>query len=87
MTFVVESMRTLREIHAEIDTLSERRSELRRELGAGYNAAVKADIQELDRRLGLLWDEHRAVKATLRFGNRDDIIRRARQEERLERAA
>ena len=34
-----------------------------------------------------LWEEQRTVRATLRFGDRDVIIQRARQEERLSRAA
>ena len=80
-------MRTLSEIHAEIDRLSERRTELWHDLGAGHNPAVAAEIKEIDAGLQRLWDENRAVKATVRFGERDEIIRRARQEERLERAA
>ena len=34
-----------------------------------------------------LWAEQRAVRARIRFGERDEIVRRARAEERLERAA
>ena len=34
-----------------------------------------------------LWDEQRAVRASIRFGDRDLIIQRARHEERLSRAA
>ena len=34
-----------------------------------------------------LWDEQRQARALLRFGDRDAIIQRARQEERLSRAA
>jgi hypothetical protein len=37
--------------------------------------------------LDRLWDEERALKAALRFGDRDHIVARARVEERLERAA
>lgn len=80
-------MRTLQEIHAEIDDLSERRRELWQELSYGHDARVRDEIKALDDELQGLWDEHRAVKATLRFGERDKIIARARQEERLERAA
>ena len=43
--------------------------------------------KEIDARLDGLWDEHRAVKARLRFGDREKIIKRARTEERLLRAA
>lgn len=80
-------MRTIQEIHQEIDALSERRTELYKELSAGLNPGVRDEIKALDAELEALWAEHRAVRATLRFGERDKIIARARQEERLERAA
>jgi hypothetical protein len=38
-------------------------------------------------RLQDLWQTLRMEKARLRFGEREDIVRRARAEERLERAA
>jgi hypothetical protein len=78
---------TLDQIHAEIDRLSERRTELWQALSLGLDAAARDEIKEIDVRLAALWDEHRAVRARLRFGERDKIIARARQEERLERAA
>jgi len=37
--------------------------------------------------IGRLWDEYRSAKVHARFGDRDAIIKRARLEERLERAA
>ena len=80
-------MRNLNDIRAEIDRLSERRTQLWHALSAGHDPLARDEIKELDARLAALWDEHRAVKATLRFGERDRIIARARQEERLERAA
>jgi len=80
-------MTTLAEIHAEIDRLSERRTELWHLLGQGHDASVAAELKRLDERLSSLWDEHRATKATLRFGERSRIVARARAEERLERAA
>ena len=75
------------EIHEEIDALSERRRELWRTLGEGRDEAVAAELKELDERLAKLWDEHRALRARVRFGERERIIARARAEERLERAA
>jgi hypothetical protein len=48
---------------------------------------VRAEIHEIDAQLDRLWDEHRAVRARLRFGDREKIVARARVEERLERAA
>ncbi|HEY5692870.1 MAG TPA: hypothetical protein VIR14_00030 [Gaiellaceae bacterium] len=80
-------MRTLEEIHAEIERLSEDRTELWHRLSAQHDADVRAEIHEIDAQLDRLWDEHRAVRARLRFGDREKIVARARVEERLERAA
>ncbi|HEX4324304.1 MAG TPA: hypothetical protein VHZ77_06690 [Gaiellaceae bacterium] len=80
-------MRTLEEIHAEIETLSEVRTELWHKLSAQHDPEVKAEIHEIDAQLDGLWDENRAVRARLLFGDRDSIVARARVEERLERAA
>ena len=43
--------------------------------------------KEVEERIADLWDEHRLARAELRWGNRDVIIKRARAEERLDRAA
>ena len=80
-------MNTLSEIHAEIERLSEERAELWKRLSAEYNPEVKDEIKALDAELDRLWDEHRAIRAQLRFGDRAAIVARARVEERLERAA
>ena len=80
-------MRHLSEIHAEIDVLSERRRDLWQTLSRGFDATVKDELSRLEATLDALWDEHRQTRATLRFGERDRIVRRARAEERLERAA
>ncbi|HEY8029480.1 MAG TPA: hypothetical protein VIE38_08230 [Gaiellaceae bacterium] len=80
-------MRTFQEIHKEIDRISEERAELYKQLSAEYDAAVVADIHRLDAELDRLWDEHRALRAQVRFGDRSKIVARARVEERLERAA
>ena len=80
-------MRTLEEIHREIDELSEHRVELWHELSEGSDPDVRAEVKNLDERLEALWDEHRQLRATLRWGERDRIIARARAEERLERHA
>ena len=84
---VLQSMRTIHEIHAEIERLSEERTELWQTLSYGRQQAVIDEIKHIDEQLVTLWDEHRAERARIRFGERDDIVRRARQEERLERAA
>ena len=80
-------MRTLTEIKSEIDRASERRAELWHALSAGHDPAIVAEVKDLEDQIQRLWDEERAVRAHLRFGDRDEIIKRARHEERLARAA
>ena len=75
------------QIHTEIERLSEERQELWQQLSEGLDTSVQAQIKELDERLQSLWQSLRVEKARLRFGERDEIVRRARAEERLERAA
>ena len=48
---------------------------------------VAAEHAELEAEIARLWDEYREAKVRGRFGDRDAIIKRARLEERLERAA
>jgi hypothetical protein len=80
-------MNSLSEIRAEIERLSERRAELWHLLSEAHDEDVAAELHALDEQLERLWDEQRAVRARLRFGDRDLIIARARTEERLARAA
>lgn len=80
-------MRSLEEIREDIDRLSDRRAEVLHELSEAHDDTLTAEHQRLDEQLAELWDEQRAVKATIRFGDRDLIIQRARHEERLSRAA
>ena len=80
-------MRTIPEIHADIERLSEVRSELWHQLSYGRQQALVDEVKQIDEQLITLWDEHRAERARIRFGEREEIVRRARQEERLERAA
>ncbi len=75
------------ELHEEIDALSERRVALWNSLSQERDPAVVDEIKALDVRLQELWEQNRAERARLRFGEREDIVRRARAEERLERAA
>ena len=78
---------TLTQIQEEIEQTSERRTELWHTLSEGYDPDAASELKRLTDRLDRLWDEERALKATLRFGDRDHIVARARVEERLERAA
>ena len=80
-------MNTLSEIHAEIERLSEERAELWHRLSAQYDPELREEIRRLDSELDSLWDDHRALRARVRFGDREHIVARARVEERLERAA
>jgi hypothetical protein len=80
-------MRTLNEIRQEIDELSERRLRVMRELAQGHDVALAAEHQSLEEQIAQLWEEQRNARAMLRFGDREAIIQRARQEERLSRAA
>ncbi len=78
---------TVTQIHDEIEQLSETRQELWQRLSEGLNSTVAGEIKELDAKLQELWQTLRMEKARLRFGEREEIVRRARAEERLERAA
>jgi hypothetical protein len=80
-------MRTLDEIRLEIERATERRAELLHVLAEGHDDTVAAEHAELEDEIARLWDEYREAKVRGRFGDRDAIIKRARLEERLERAA
>jgi hypothetical protein len=80
-------MTTLNEIHAQIERATDRRAELWHLLSEGHDPTLAEELHELEERLSALWDEHRTLKARERFGDRDEIIKRARHEERLARAA
>ena len=80
-------MRTLNEIKTEIDRLSDRRAEVLQKLSEGHNPELSAEHRQLDEQIAELWDEQRTTRATIRFGDRNLIIQRARHEERLSRAA
>ena len=83
----LELMPRLLEIKKEIQRLSDERREILHALSEGHDATLVAQRQDVDERLAELWDEYRAERARVRFGERDLIIARARHEERLERAA
>jgi len=77
---------TPNQIHSEIEQLSEERQVLWQSLSLALDPTVKEEIKALDARLQELWQTLRMEKARLRFGEREEIVRRARAEERLERA-
>jgi hypothetical protein len=78
---------TPNQIHTEIERLSEERQVLWQQLSEGLDTSVQTQIKDLDEQLQSLWQSLRVEKARLRFGEREEIVRRARAEERLERAA
>ena len=80
-------MGTLKDIKQEIDALAERRIEVMRSLSESYDETLAAEHQELEEQIAHLWEEQRNARALLRFGDREVIIQKARQEERLSRAA
>jgi hypothetical protein len=80
-------MKTLDDIRLEIEGATERRAELLHVLAEGLDDTVAAEHAELEAEIARLWDEYREAKVRGRFGDRDAIIKRARLEERLERAA
>jgi hypothetical protein len=80
-------MRTIDDIRIEIEDLTERRAHVMHELSRGHDVVLAREHQELEERIAELWDEQRAARAERRWGDRDVIIKRARAEERLERAA
>ncbi len=80
-------MRTITDIRGEIERASEDRAALLHRLSAGHDVVLAAELRELDARIAGLWDEHREARAHARHGDRAEIIRRARLEERIDRAA
>jgi len=80
-------MRTLTDIKQDIDRLSDRRAQVLQRLSDGHNPELASEHKKLDEQIAELWDEQRSVRASIRFGDRDLIIQRARHEERLSRAA
>jgi hypothetical protein len=80
-------MTTIDDIRTEIEQLSERRTGLWRRLAEGHDTDIARELKALDAELARLYDAQRATRARLRFGDRTEIVSRARMEERLERAA
>jgi hypothetical protein len=78
---------TTTQIHTQIEELSEKRQDLWQRLSEGLDPTVATEIKAIDAQLEDLWESLRHEKARLRFGEREEIVRRARAEERLERAA
>jgi len=80
-------MRSLLDIRTDIERLTNERAEVMRRLSEGHDPVLVAEHQAMEEQIAQLWEEHRIARARVRFGERDQIIQRARHEERLERAA
>ena len=80
-------MKTLPVIQIQIEQLAQRRSIANRALSEGHDPKVAAERDLIDAELAKLWDAARQARVQIAHGERDKIIARARQEERLERAA
>jgi hypothetical protein len=80
-------MRTLTDIRRELDEASECRAALWEELSEGHDAVKAAEAARLSKRIEDLWMEARIARAKARYGPSENIITRARQEDRLDREA
>lgn len=80
-------MRTATEIRRELDAATARRTEVWESLSEGTDAAKAAEAAALSRRIEALWSELRVAQARARFGPAENIIARARAEDRLDREA
>ncbi len=77
-------MRTTSEIRHELQRATARRAELWRALGRGEDDA-QAELAELNAQIDRLWDELRSTRTRERFGDPQEIVRRAERENRLDR--
>jgi len=85
--YSVMTERTLETIRLEIERATDRRAELLHVLAEGHDVVIAAEHAEAEKTIASLWDEYRQARVRGRFGDRDVIIKRARLEERLDRAA
>jgi hypothetical protein len=75
------------EIRLRIERESERRLELWRMLAEGPDSEVRRELRRVENEIERLWQAQRQIRAEIRFGQREHILKRARTEERIERAA
>ena len=78
-------MRPITEIRSELDRAVERRAGLWEELSEQHDLRKSADAAALSKRIDELWAELRAAQVRARYGPAEEIITRARAEDRLER--
>ncbi len=78
-------MRTPHDIRADLSRVTEERAELWVDLSDQHDADKTARAAELSELIEDLWTELRRAQAHARFGPADEIIARARAEDRLDR--
>jgi hypothetical protein len=80
-------LNTIAEIRLRIEQASQRRLDLWRMLSEGPDPEVRRELRRVEGEIERLWQAQRQIRAEIRFGQREDILKRARTEERIERAA
>jgi hypothetical protein len=80
-------MRTLTQIRSELDATTERRAALWEKLAEAHDPVTSEEAARLTRRIEELWAEARTARARARYGPSDEIITRARAQDRLDREA
>jgi hypothetical protein len=78
-------VRSPHEIRAELDRATEERAELWGDLSENHNSEKSGRAAELSELIEDLWTELRRAEAQATFGPADEIIARARAEDRLDR--
>ena len=76
-------MRNRTEVRHELDRLPGRRARVLQLLAKARRANLTVERQGLDARIAALWDEQRKTRATILFGTRSSIVKRARRAERI----
>ncbi len=77
----------MNEIRRDLEDASARRSALWEDLAEGYDAAKSAEAARLSKQIESLWAEARVARARSHYGPSEEIITRARAEDRLDREA
>jgi hypothetical protein len=77
------AVRQLAEIKDEIDLLADRRAQVLHRLSEMPDPSLATERRRLDALIAALWDEQRITRATIRFGTRTSIVKRARRAERI----
>ena len=78
-------MRTPTDIRNDLDQATERRAEIWEDLSEQHDAVKSVQAAELSELIEELWTELRRAQVHARFGPADEIIARARAEDRLDR--